>query len=346
MKNLTLRQLRTFVTVARTSSFARAAHELHLTPPAVSMQIRELETVIGLPLFERAGRKTELTLTAEYFLVYARRVLATIKEAEDSLTRLRGLKGGRVTLGMVSTAKYFLPRLLAAFRAEHPGIDFRLEVGNRNQLVQQLHSHEVDLAVMGRPPKELATRAEPFAAHPHAIVAAADHPLAQASAIAPERLQREEFIVREPGSGTRALMEQFFKQHHIEPAVLMEMNSNETIKQAVIAGMGIAFMSLHTVSLELEVGQLKLLDVDGLPAVRRWHIVNMQGKHLSPAAEAFRYFVLEQGESMLARQFAVIAPVAVPVTKQTAAKQTAAKSRNGAGGKKRVPPKRRTSAKA
>lgn len=307
MKNVTLRQLRTFNAVARHLSFARAASELHLTPPAVSMQIGELEAAAGLPLFERSGRNTTLTLTGEYLLVYARKMLATLKEADDALARLRGLKGGRVTLGMVSTAEYFLPRLLAQFRVAHPGIDFRLSVGNREQLAQRLQANEVDLAVMGRPPRELATRAEPFAAHPHTIVSCAGHLLADLPAIAPAALQSEQFIVREPGSGTRALMEHFFKEQRISPQVVMEMSSNETIKQAVIAGMGIAFISLHTVSLELAVGQLRVLNVTGLPLIQRWHIVNTQSKLLSPAAEALRYFVLEAGEKMLAAQFSAAA---------------------------------------
>jgi DNA-binding transcriptional LysR family regulator len=215
-----------------------------------------------------------------------------------------------MTIGMVSTAEYFLPRLLARFRSEHPAVEMRLSVGsNREQLVRQLRDNDVDLAVMGRPPRELDARAEPFAAHPLAIVAAPAHPLARRRKIAPKALESEAFIVREPGSGTRAAMEQFFRDMRIAPALAMEMSSNETIKQAVIANMGLAFVSLHTVALELSVGQLAVLDVPGLPLVRRWHIVNIQAKPLSPAAEAFRYFVLEQGEGLLAEQFGKSVPV-------------------------------------
>jgi DNA-binding transcriptional LysR family regulator len=309
MRAVSLRQLRTFAAVARLGSFVRAATELHVTPPAVSMQIKELEDQVGLPLFDRGPRSVTLTMPGEYLLVYVRRVLSTLKEADDAMARLRGAQVGRVTIGMVSTAKYFLPRLLARFRVEHRGVEMRLAVGNREQLVRQLQDAEVDLAVMGRPPRDIATRAEPFAAHPHAVLAAPAHPLARRREIPPSALGGEEFIVREEGSGTRAAMEQFFRDTHLNPPRIMEMASNETIKQAVIAGMGLAFLSLHTAGLELETGQLVVLDVVGLPLLRRWHIVHLQGKPLSPAAEALRYFVLEQGEALIAQQFAAVAPV-------------------------------------
>jgi len=309
MRGATLRQLRTFAAVARLGTFVRAADELHLTPPAVSMQIKELEDEIGLPLFDRGARAATLTMTGEYLLVYVRRVLATLKEADDAMARLRGAEVGRVNIGMVSTATYFLPRVLARFRTEHRGVEMRLAVGNREQLVKQLQDAEVDLAVMGRPPRELAARAEPFAAHPHAVIAAPGHGLAVRREIPPSALAGEEFIVREEGSGTRAAMEQFFHDNHINPPRIMEMTSNETIKQAVIANMGLAFLSLHTAALEMETRQLCVLDVIGLPLVRRWHIVHLQSKPLSPAAEALRYFVLEQGEALIAQQFAATAPV-------------------------------------
>jgi DNA-binding transcriptional LysR family regulator len=308
MRGATLKQLRSFCAVARHRSFAGAAEELHLTPPAVTMQIKELESVVGLPLFDRGARAATLTMSGEYLLVYARRVLGTLKEAEDAMARLRGAESGRITIGMVSTAKYFLPRLLARFRAEHRGVEMQLAVGNREQLVRQLHDNEVDLAVMGRPPRELDTRAEPFAVQPHAVVASPEHPLARQHAIPPSALGGEEFIVREPGSGTRAAMEHFFREHHLAPPQVMEMTSNETIKQAVIANMGLAFLSLHTAGLEIATGQLVVLDVVGLPLMRRWHIVNVRGKPLSPAAEALRYFVLEQGEALIAAQFAGAVP--------------------------------------
>ncbi len=314
MRSVTLKQLRAFAAVARHASFARAAAELNLTPPAVSMQIRELEGQVGLPLFDRSDKQVALTVTGEYMLVYARKILATLKDAEDAVARFRGLQGGRLVIGMVSTAKYFLPRLLARFREEHAEVEIRLVVsGNREQLVAAMQRNEVDLAVMGRPPREIATRAEPFAAHPHVIITPPDHALAKAMGHAPaQALANFPFIVREPGSGTRAAMEKYFADHRIEPRIAMEMASNESIKQAVMAGLGIAFLSLHTIGLELKAGLLATPDVEGLPIVRRWYVVNNLAKVLSPAAEAFRYFILEQGEAFLAGEFGALQPTDAP----------------------------------
>ena len=310
MKGVTLRQLRVFSAVARHLSFGKAAEELHLTPPAISMQIKELEEQVGLPLFDRSGRSVALTVTGEYLLVYVRKILATLKDAEDAVARLSGLKTGRLTIGMVSTAKYFVPRLMARFRAEHPGIEVRLAIGgNREQLVTLLQANEVDLAIMGRPPRELATRAEPFAVHPHVIVTPPDHPLVKAGHSPAAALADYEFLIREEGSGTRAAMEKFFADHRLAPRVAMEMTSNETIKQAVMAGMGISFLSLHTIGLELKAGLIAVPDVEGLPLAKRWYIVNTLAKTLSPAAEAFRYFMLEEAERYLAQEYG--APMAV-----------------------------------
>jgi DNA-binding transcriptional LysR family regulator len=257
-----------------------------------------------MPLFERTGRKVALTTAGEYMLVYARKMLATLKDAEDTAARLQRLETGTLTIGMVSTAKYFLPRLLAEFRREHAGIDIRLAVGNREQLVAMLHANEVDIAIMGRPPKELAVRAEPFAAHPHVFVAPTDHPLLQIGHPTVESLRPYGFIMRERGSGTRAALEKFFEKSRVDPRIVMEMSSNETIKQAVMAGLGISFLSLHTIGLELEHRLIARLDVEGTPIVRAWNVVHTLSKLLSPAAEAFRYFVLEQGEAHLAQHYA------------------------------------------
>lgn len=204
---------------------------------------------------------------------------------------------------MVSTAKYFLPRLLAESRREHSGIEVKLAFGNRDQLVRMLQANELDIAIMGRPPKELATRAEPFAAHPHVFVAPIDHPLLAQGLQTVEALRSYSFILREEGSGTRAAMEKFFATARFAPQVAMEMASNETIKQAVMAGMGLSFLSLHTLGLELYNKLIAILDVEGTRIVRAWNVVHMLSKLLSPAAEAFRYFVLERGEGYLAEHF-------------------------------------------
>lgn len=303
MKNATFRQLRVFNEVARHLSFARAAEALHLTPPAITMQIKELEGHIGLPLFERAGKKVSLTTTGEYMLVYARRILATVKDAEDAAARLQRAETGVLTIGFVSSAKYFMMKLIADFRRQHEGLDVQLALGNREQLVTMLQNSEVDIAIMGRPPREMKTRPEPFAAHPHVFVACADHPLAQRGQLSVEDLRPCDFIVREPGSGTRAAMQKFFEETYVEPRLKIQLSSNETIKQAVMAGLGLGFLSLHTIGIELAQGRIALLDVKGAPVMRAWNLVHTQSKLLSPAAEAFRYFMLENAEAYLAKNF-------------------------------------------
>ena len=300
MKNVTFRQLRVFTEVARRLSFVRAAEALHLTPPAVTMQVKELEAGVGMPLFDRRGRSVSLTTSGEYFLVYAKRMLATLKDAEDAMGRLRRIEGGALNVGLVSTAKYFVPRLLARFCEEHAGIEVKLHVaGNREQLVALLHANEIDLAVMGRPPKEMATRSEPFAAHPLVFVAPVNHPALGRESVPVAMLADMPFIVREPGSGTRKAMEQFFDANGIAPRIAMEMSSNETIKQAVMAGLGVSFLSLHTIGLELGSGLIARLEVEGTPVIKTWNLVHLLAKVLSPAAEAFRYSVLEHAETYL-----------------------------------------------
>ena len=304
MKNATLRQLRVFSSVARHSSFARAAEELGLTAPAVSMQIKELETEVGLPLFDRTSRKVSLTMVGEYVLAYTQRVLGAMRDAEDMVARFRGLRTGPLDVAMVSTAKYFLPRLLARFRDEHPGVEIRLHVGNnREEVVDLMREGTVELAIMGRPPRNWPSRAEPFAMHPHVLVTGVEHPFARAEKVPASALLGEDFIVREPGSGTRAALDEFMDAYQMTPRVIMQMSSNEAIKQAVMAGMGISLLSLHTIGLELDLRLIAAPDTEGLPVMRRWHVVHTQAKTLSPPAEAFRYFMLENGEAYLAQHF-------------------------------------------
>ncbi len=298
--NVTFRQLRVFIEVAQNGSMARAAEALHLTPPAVSMQIKELEGQVGLPLFDRSGRNVSLSTAGEYFVVHARRLLAALKEADHAMARLKKLEHGLLTIGLVSTAKYFVPHLLARFREEHPGIDVRLRVlGNREQLVEQMQVGEIDLSIMGRPPKEMRTRAETFAPHPLVFVAPPGHPLLSGGPHRVDDLAPYPILAREQGSGTRTAMENFFAAHRFEPRITMEMSSNETIKQAVMAGLGLSFLSLHTMGLELRSGLLQLLDIADAPVMRGWNVVHLAAKLLSPAAEAFRYFILEHGEAHL-----------------------------------------------
>ena len=304
MRGTTLRQLRAFSQVAQHHSFARAAAELHLTPSAVSLQIKELEQVIGVSLFGRGGKAVSLTRAGDLLLADVRRALLALEDAEETLTRLRGRETGSVCIGMVSNAKYFVPRLLAQFHNEHPGIELRLSVGNREQLVRQMSSGDVNLVIMGAPPVGLDATAEPFAPQPLGVIAAPEHELAHARAIPVTALAGCEFIVREPGSGTRAAMERYFRDASIAPVRLMEVAGNETIKQAVIANMGIAFVSLHTAGMELQGRMLVALDVIGLPVMRRWYVVCPGGEPLAPAAEALRRFIIDHGGDLIARQFA------------------------------------------
>ena len=297
--NVTFRQLRVFVEVARQGSVLRASEVLHLTPPAVSLQIKEIESQVGQRLFDRANRRITLSTAGEYFLVYARRLLGTLKEAEDAMARFARLESGRLTIGMVSSAKYFLPQLLARFHTEHPAVDVRLRLGNREQLVALMEANEVDLCVMGRAPVDFASRAEPFAMHPHVLVTAPTHRFARAESVPAQALADEPFIVREPASGTRTALQEYLDKHRLKPTFVMEMPSNEAIKQAVMAGMGVSLLSLHTIGLELSSGLIAVPTVEDLPLMRRWNIVNRAAKQLSPSAEAFRYFVLEHAEAYL-----------------------------------------------
>jgi DNA-binding transcriptional LysR family regulator len=263
------------------------------------MHIKELETSAGLPLFERIGRKLYVTEAGQELLARTREILRALKDAEDTLSGLRGLRRGRINLAVVSTAKYFVPQLLARFGRDFPELEIRLTVNNRSSVIEQLVSNEVDLAIMGRSPQSLDTVAEPFAQNPHVIIAAPDHPLASERDILVETVARENFIVREPGSGTRLAMQQYFDEFGLACKVGMEMASNETIKQAVMAGMGISFISRHTIDLELQTHRLVVLDVRGTPVVRLWHVAHLVKKRLSPTAVAFKEFVLTHGRDLL-----------------------------------------------
>jgi DNA-binding transcriptional LysR family regulator len=304
MRNATLRQLRTFAEVARRQSFTAAAKALHLTQPAVSMQVRQLEEAAGLPLVEQFGRRVHLTDAGRELLRYAGGIADLMREAEEAMKALQGIGGGELQIAVTSTAKYFAPRLLAEFRRRHPEVRLRLAVSNREAVVRALTDNAVDLAVMGRPPKGLDTEAAAFAQHPIAVIAAPDHPLAGRRRLPLEALAGETFIIRERGSGTRAAMEHVFAERGFRARETLEMSSNETIKQAVMAGMGIAFLSMHTIGLELRAGRLVLLAVSGLPVMREWYVIHRRGKRLSPAAQAFKSFLLEQGAALIERAVA------------------------------------------
>jgi DNA-binding transcriptional LysR family regulator len=293
MINATIRQLQIFSVAATHLSFARAAETLHLTHAAISLQIKQLEGVSGALLFERIGKRVFLTAAGETLLVHARQILQSLKEADEALLALKGLKGGRIAVAFSSTAEYFAPGLLAEFSKRYNDVSIRLLVDNRDTVIRLLAENEVDLAIMGRPPAALHAFSVAFAPHPLVLVAAADHRLAAVDNLPVDDLAEETFIVRESGSGTRSAMEDFFLERSLKPRIGMEMASNEAIKQAVVAGLGISFISQHTLGLELSAGRLSVLKVEGTPVVRHWHLVRHRNKHLTPAFAAFWDFVLE-----------------------------------------------------
>jgi LysR family transcriptional regulator, low CO2-responsive transcriptional regulator len=301
MRHATVRQLQVFVEAARLLSFARVSERLHLTPAAVSFQIKQLETLTGFALFERIGRNVRLTDAGRLLLNYAELIIKALGDADQVLTSLKGLKGGRVTVGLVSTAMYVMPHILARFRSLHPDASIRLVDGNRREVADSLLKGDVDLAVMGRPPEGADVEARAFAPHPTVFVAAPSHPLAGRRRLALADLANEEFIFREDGSGTRALLESFFTRHAFTPRIAMTSNSNETVKQAVVAGMGIAGISRHTVGLELGLGLVRVLAVEGTPLMRTWFVVHRRGMPLMPLHESLCDFVVAHGRHIIDR---------------------------------------------
>ncbi|MFC1751137.1 LysR family transcriptional regulator [Pseudomonadota bacterium] len=297
--NVTFRQLKVFEAVARHMGFTRAAEELHLSQPAVSMQVKQLEEHVGLPLFEQVGKKIFLTEAGREMFHYAREIAGQLEEAESVIEALKGVQRGRLDIAVASTANHFGTKLLAAFSRKYPSVTIKLDVTNRETLLRQLGDNEKDLVIMGRPPANMELEAESFMDNPLVVVANAGHPWAKERDIDPERLRDRTFVVRERGSGTRQLMERFFESHDIPFEPGMEMTSNEAIKQAVEAGLGLAVVSIHTLELELETNRLTVLDVHDFPIMRHWYIVHPRSKRMSPVAEAFRQFVLDDAKSVL-----------------------------------------------
>jgi DNA-binding transcriptional LysR family regulator len=299
MRNYTLKQILTFIEVARQKSVSKAAERLFVTQPAVSMQIRQLEDAFGLALIEPHGRNIRLTAAGQEFVTHAISAMSQLKDLEASMAGHVGLSKGHIELAVVSTAKYFMPMLLVRFGKQLPGIDISLHIDNRENILGMLSRNEVDLVVMGRAPENLDCEASAFATNPLGIVSSPDHPLSRSKRVQISMLQDHGFVVREPGSGTRAAMERLFGQHDMKPKVVMEMPSNETIKQAVMAGMGLSFLSLRTVRHELAGGHLALLDITGMPLVGHWYVTHLAAKKLSPAARAFKAFLIEQGGPLI-----------------------------------------------
>ncbi len=292
VREITLRQLRVVSALARTRRTHAAADALGVTGPAVTLQLKLLEDGFGMPLFERTRDGMNPTAAGLRVLDAAHRIENVLATCREEVARLADLDGETVSVGVVSTAKYFAPSVLGAFRHEYPNIAIKLFVRNREETIRGLGELEYDLAIMGRPPDTLETEDVEIGEHPHVVIAPLDHHLALRTRIPLRALEAETFLTREPGSGTRILMEQMFANAKIRPTIGMEIDSNETIKQAVIAGLGIAFISAHTIAVELEARKLVVLDVAGLPLMRSWRIVRPAKKRLTPAAAALRDFLI------------------------------------------------------
>lgn len=305
MMHVTLRQLRIFETVAKHLNYSRASEELHLTQPAVSMQVKQLEGKVGIRLFEQIGKKIHLTEAGQELYRHSRNVLQQIQLAEEAVADLKGLSRGKLNLAVVSTAKYFMPKMLSRFLRRHPGTELKLSVNNREVVLGQLADYETDLAIMGRVPQGIEAVAERFAKNPYYFIASPQHPIARERRIFLARLATETFVVREHGSGTRITLERLFSSKRLTLNAAFEMSSNETIKQAVIAELGISFLSRHTMELDLQTKQLVALDVAGTPVTRDWYVVHRKDKRLSPMAAAFRKFLVDEAKGILDHEIAI-----------------------------------------
>lgn len=297
--HLTLRQLKVFEAVARHLSFRRAAEELHLSQPAVSMQIKQLESNVDLPLFDHVGKKVFLTEAGHEMFHYSRAIAGLLDEADGVIEQLKGARRGKLALSVASTVNYFAPALLGTFCQRFPDITISLDVTNRETLLRQLSENEADLVIMGQPPEGDELEAGAFMDNPLVVIAPPNHPLAGKKNIPMKRLQDETFLVRERGSGTRGATERFFNQHGIQLNTGMEISSNEAIKQSVQAGLGLGLLSRDTLEMELALNKLVLLDVEGFPIVRHWYVMHRRAKRLSPVAQAFKQFLLEEANTLL-----------------------------------------------
>ncbi|MEZ5701785.1 MAG: LysR family transcriptional regulator [Burkholderiaceae bacterium] len=293
LRHATLHQLRIFHAVAQHNSFARAAEALHLSPPTLSLQVKQLSETLGQPLFEQLGKKIFLTAAGATLAEACADIETRMEQLSQDLSALQGVERGHFNLAILTTVKYTVPKLLGGFCAAHPGIEVAMVVGNRENLLQRVANNLDDLYIMGQPPDNLDLVCEDFADNPLVLVAPPDHPLAGKRRIAPERLAGEPFILREPGSGTRLTAERFFSEKGIQLKTRLEVGSNEAIKQTVAGGLGLAVLSATTVVSELALGELVQLDVKGFPLIRRWHVVYPRGKRLSAATLAFKDWLFE-----------------------------------------------------
>jgi LysR family transcriptional regulator, low CO2-responsive transcriptional regulator len=294
----TLHQLRVFEATARHSSFTKAAEELFITQPTVSTQVKQLTKAVGLPLFEQIGKRLFLTEAGKELLITCQEIFDKLDNFEMKVADLKGTRQGKLTLGVITTAKYFIPRLLGAFCQKYPGIDIALQVTNHQKLQERMIDNEDDLYILSHPPDEIELCSRSFLENPLVVVARHDHPLAGLTNIPIERLNNEPFIMRESGSGTRQAVQKLLNLHDVTVKVRLELGSNEAIKHAIAGGLGISVLSKHTLISDGENGELAILDVEHFPIQRDWYVCYLAGKQLSVIADAFLQYLLEASQTI------------------------------------------------
>jgi LysR family transcriptional regulator, low CO2-responsive transcriptional regulator len=294
----TLHQLRVFEATARHSSFTKAAEELFITQPTVSTQVKQLTKAVGLPLFEQIGKRLFLTEAGKELLITCQEIFDKLDNFEMKVADLKGTRQGKLTLGVITTAKYFIPRLLGAFCQKYPGIDIALQVTNHQKLQERMIDNEDDLYILSHPPDEIELCSRSFLENPLVVVARHDHPLAGLTKIPIERLNNEPFIMRESGSGTRQAVQKLLNLHDVGVKVRLELGSNEAIKHAIAGGLGISVLSKHTLISDGENGELAILDVEHFPIQRDWYVCYLAGKQLSVIADAFLQYLLEASQTI------------------------------------------------
>ena len=302
MYHASFRQLQSLVLIARHESVSKAAAALHVTQPAVSLQLRTLEDIAGTALTRKVGRAIQLTAAGEVLVEFAERILRLWEQAGDELAALDGVASGTLRIGAVTTAEHLLPPLLVPFTIERPDVRLKLQVGNRVEIVNMLARQEIDLAIMGTPPREFRTNAARFARHPMGFVASPDHPLMKKRKVTLADVMQGNLMVRERGSGTRTAVEKLFKEAGHALNFGSEVSSNEAIKRMVSAGLGLGFLSVHACALEFQAGLIALLPMPGNPVEADWHVMHLAGQPIPKVAAAFQDFVIAQGQELVQRE--------------------------------------------
>jgi DNA-binding transcriptional LysR family regulator len=294
----TLHQLAVFEAVARHGSFTRAAEELYITQPTVSSQIKQLTQAAGLPLFEQIGKRLYLTETGKELLTTCQDIFHRLENFEMKVADLKGTKQGRLSLAVITTAKYFAPRLLGSFCEKYPGIDVSLTVTNHQEIVKRMTDNQDDLYILSQPPEDLDISSQPFLDNPLVVLAPKNHHLAGRKNIPIKALNDQPFIMREPGSGTRVAVQNLFAKNKVSVKVRLELGSNEAIKHAIAGGLGISVLSQHCLTTETNNSELAILDVQNFPIMRRWYVTYLSGKQLSIIAQTFLEFLLVESKKM------------------------------------------------